>query len=37
MKLGARVSAVETQDRMTHAQIAAKVRAHFAPGRPDHT
>jgi hypothetical protein len=32
MKLGARVSAVETQDKMTDAQIAAKVRAHFGQG-----
>ena len=32
MKLGARVSAVETQDKMTDAQIAAKVRAHFGLG-----
>ena len=29
MKQGARVSAVETQDKMTGPQIVAKVRAHF--------
>jgi hypothetical protein len=34
MKLGARVSAVETQDKMSDPQIVAKVRAHFAPGAP---
>lgn len=32
MKLGARVSAVETQDRMTDHQIAANVRRHFSAG-----
>jgi hypothetical protein len=34
MKLGTRVSAVETQDKMTDAQILAKVRAHFGLGVP---
>jgi hypothetical protein len=31
-KLGPRVVAVETEDKMTEAQIAAKVRAHFEFG-----
>jgi hypothetical protein len=30
VKLGPRVAAVETTDKMTDPQIAAKVRAHFA-------
>ena len=34
MKLGARVSAVEKQDRMTDHQIAANVRAYFSSGAP---
>ena len=34
MKLGARVSAVETQGKMTDPQIAAKVRVHFGSGTP---
>jgi hypothetical protein len=34
MNLGARVSAVETQDKMTDPQIVAKVRAHFGLGAP---
>jgi hypothetical protein len=33
-KLGARVEAVETEDKMTDPQIAAKVRAHFGLGAP---
>jgi hypothetical protein len=32
MKLGARVAGVETADKMTDRQIAAKVRAYFGPG-----
>ncbi len=34
MKLDARVSAVETQDRMTDHQIAANVRTYFASAAP---
>lgn len=34
MNLGARVSAVETQDKMTDPQIVAKVRAYFGLGAP---
>jgi len=33
-KLGARVAAVETEDKMTDPQIAAKVRAHFGVSAP---
>ncbi len=33
-KLGARVLAVETTDKMTDPQIIAKVRAHFAAAAP---
>jgi hypothetical protein len=33
-KLGSRVVAIETEDKMTDAQIAAKVRAHFGVGAP---
>lgn len=33
-KLGARVAAVETEDKMTDPQIAAKVRAHFGLSAP---
>jgi hypothetical protein len=34
MKLGARIAAVETEDKMTDRQIVAKVRAHFGLGAP---
>lgn len=34
MKLDARVAAVETQDKMTDAQIVAKVRSNFGLGDP---
>jgi hypothetical protein len=33
-KLGSRVVAIETEDKMTDAQIVAKVRAHFGVGAP---
>jgi hypothetical protein len=33
-KQGARVESVETEDKMTDPQIAAKVRAHFGLGAP---
>ena len=32
MKLGARVAAVQTEDKMTDRQVLAKVRAHFGLG-----
>lgn len=32
MKLGAAVAAVETEDKMTHPQIIAKVRSYFGVG-----
>lgn len=34
MKLGARVAAVKTEDKMTDPQVIAKVRAHFGLGAP---
>lgn len=34
MKLGARVAAVETEDKMTDPQIVAKVNAHFGRNPP---
>jgi hypothetical protein len=34
MKLGARVAAVQTDDKMTDGQIVAKVRTHFGLGAP---
>ena len=34
MKLGARVAAVETADKMTDRQVLAKVRTHFGLGAP---
>ena len=34
MKLGARVVAVETEDKMTDRQVMAKVRTHFGLGTP---
>ena len=34
MKLGARVVAVETEDKMTDRQVMAKVRTHFGLGAP---
>ena len=34
MKLGARVAAVQTDDKMTDGQIVAKVRAHFGLSAP---
>jgi hypothetical protein len=34
MKLGARVAAVQTDDKMTDGQIVAKVRAHFGLSPP---
>jgi len=33
-KLGARITAVETEDKMTDPQIVAKVRAHFKVAAP---
>jgi hypothetical protein len=34
MKLGAKVAAVETEDKMTDRQVIAKVRTHFGLGAP---
>ena len=34
IKLGSRVTAVETEDKMTDRQVLAKVRAHFGLGAP---
>jgi hypothetical protein len=34
MKLGARVAAVETEDKMTDRQVMAKLRTHFGLGAP---
>ena len=34
MQLGARVVAVQTEDKMTDAQIVAKVRAYFGLSAP---
>lgn len=32
MKLGARVVAVQTEDKMTNRQVMAKLRSHFGLG-----
>ena len=37
MKLGARVAAVQTEDKMTDRQVIAKVRAHFGLSAPGPT
>ena len=34
LKLGGRVAAVQTEDKMTDRQVVAKVRAHFGLGAP---